>query len=629
MKRLSRLFHNIEKNIAIFFYLTLIILPILQIFLRLFGGGILGLDNYLVHSLLIIGFIGGMLATQENRHLAIGSAEVLSQKSKYVADIIWRCIAVVILTALTVGSLYFLIVGFAIDQRVGVVPLQVLVAVIPIAYIVITKRIIAHLPRKHKVLLTTISAVIGVWFSIGSAYYLFSFLFPTQPLFFLESIYNAQIAFFSIAKIPLIIIFIAAAFIGFPLFLALAGIALTLFSAAGIEVSILPNEGYNMLTNPTIPAIPLFTLAGYILSESKASERLIRVFKQLFGWMPGGLVITTVAASAFFTAFTGASGVTILALGGLLLPILLKEGRYSERFSTGLLTSSSNIGLLFPPSLAIILYGTIAQINIYHVFLGGLLPGALMVTVFCIAGIILTTRERKKKPISYTFNAKDAVYALKDAAFELLVPVVVIVSIVSGIATLIESAAIAVLYVLIVEVLIKRELTIPQVGKVITKCLVIIGGILLILASARGLSYYIIDAQIPTLLSDWVSTHISSRFVFLILLNLALLITGCFMDIFSAILIVAPLVIPLGNLFDIHPVHLGIIFLANLGVGFITPPVGIDLFLASYRFGKPLTKLYRNIIPFFIIEFLMVLLITYVPFISTFLLRFAQSAGGY
>ena len=597
-------------------YLLLMGLPLLQIILRPIGVGILGIDDYLSHALLILGFFGGMIASADGRHLAIGSAELLKPKAAAITALIWKVVATTILTTLTWSALALIVVGFDPNQKIGIIPIALIVPIMISGYAAMAWRCMSGI-RKRRGYWFGASFLVGTLFAIAPIANICFFLLPEVPLF-VDTLLVAHIRFFELFKIPLIITLIACAFLGLPLFIVLAGVAIILFASSGGQLSIVPNEGYNMLTNRAIPAIPLFTLAGYILSESKASQRLVRLFRQLLGWLPGGLVVTAVVASAFFTSFTGASGVTILALGGLLLPMLMREGKFKESFSVGLLTSASNIGLLFPPSLAIILYGTIAQINIFHMFAAGLLPGALVLIAFGAVGVIVSLRRKRE----YRFNLRESWDALKDVIFELLMPVVVLVVLFSGIATLVEAAAIAALYALIIEMFVKREVTLAQLGTILRKCLVIIGGVLMILASARGLSFYIIDAQIPDLLSEWVSTHISSPIVFLLVLNLVLLITGCFMDIFSAILIVAPLIIPLGDLFGIHPVHLGIIFLANLGVGFITPPVGIDLFLSSYRFGKPLTRVYRYVAPFFLLEVALVLIITYLPIVSTFLLRF-------
>ena len=667
------------RLVAYGLYLLLFALPILQIILRQFNASLISIDNYLAHILLFVGFIGGILAAGEGRHLAVGTAQMFPVRVRKITDRMWRVIALIILGSLFIGSIELALIGFTPADSIGGLPLQLIIMIMPIGYLVMCIRFARQLwaqwggasgsseagngsgsgvrsaarsaarkvserifpgaaERKRRSARTSASIAIAasviasVWLAWGSLANLV-FLLDSPPLFF-DNVLIFHIKFFDFLTLPLILLLIWAAFAGLPLFLVLGSIATVLFAANGLPSSLIVNEGYNMLTNPAIPAIPLFTLAGYILSTSRASERLINFFRQVLGWLPGGLIITSVIASAFFTSFTGSSGVTILALGGILFPMLSKSGEYNRGFSRGLLTSSSNIGLLFPPSLAIILYGTIAQINILHVFLGALLPGVLMLITFSTCRLFIPSRVRgtgagAPARAAYQFNARELFTALREAGLELLMPVVVLVSLFTGLVTLVESAAIAVLYALVVEMFIKREVTPEKLIGAIRSCLLIMGGILMILATARGLAYFIIDAQVPTLLSGWVEANISSRFVFLIILNLILLVTGCFMDIFSAILIVAPLVIPLGGLFDVHPVHLAVIFLANLGAGFITPPVGIDLFLASYRFEKPLTKIYRNVFPFFLLEFAIVLIITYVPWISTALLSLAERGGGY
>ncbi|MBI9100272.1 MAG: TRAP transporter large permease subunit, partial [Spirochaetaceae bacterium] len=355
----------------------------------------------------------------------------------------------------------------------------------------------------------------------------------------------------------------------------------------------------------------------FILSESNSGKRLVGLFKSWFGWLPGGLSVMAVLVCAFFTTFTGASGVTILALGGLLSYVLMESGGYSKKFTTGLLTSSGSIGLLFPPSLPIILYGVMAQISIRDMFIGGLIPGAIMVLALSLMGVRHALIS-KIKPIP--FNLKDALFSIKDAIGEIMLPVIILLGYFGGITTIVETSAIAVLYSIILVVFIHKDLKIRELGSVLLKCMPIIGGVLVILAMAKGLSYFIVDAEVPMRLTAMVQAHISSKYIFLILLNILLLITGCLMDIFSAILVVGPLILPLGQLYGIDPVHLGIIFLANLELGYLTPPVGLNLFLASYRFETPLTKVYKMIIPFFVLLVLMVLLITYVPWFSTGLL---------
>ena len=403
-----------------------------------------------------------------------------------------------------------------------------------------------------------------------------------------------------------------------PIFAVIGGLAALLFWHEFTPVTAVPLAAYQLSGQPLLPAIPLFTLSGYILAEGGASRRLVRVFSSWLGWLPGGLAVTTAAAFAFFTSFTGASGVTILSLGGLILPVLT-QSRYSREFSLGLTTASGSIGLLFPPSLAVILYGVYSRTPLDELFLGGLIPGCLLVALVALLGM---RHGRAAERGRRRFEPSMARSAMWEAKWELLLPLVVIGSIFSGLLTLVEAAAVTVLYALVVECLAHRGLSLRgEVAGLAVECCKLVGGVLLILGVALGFTNYLIDAQVPDLALEWVQAHIESKLVFLLALNILLLIVGCMMDIFSAILVVVPLVAPMGAAYGIDPVHLGIIFLANLELGYLTPPVGMNLFLASYRFDVPLTKVYRSVLPFLAILFGGVLLITYLPFLTLALVR--------
>jgi tripartite ATP-independent transporter DctM subunit len=423
------------------------------------------------------------------------------------------------------------------------------------------------------------------------------------------------VAFGAAVKWPLIAVLVASGALGAPIFTVLGGVAAVLFLSSGGSTAVMANECYTMLSGPVIPTIPLFALTGFILSESKAGERLVAFFRAAFGWLPGGLAVMAVVVCAFFTTFTGASGVTILALGGL-LSYALTESRYDKSLSTGLLTASGSIGLLFPPSLPIILYGVIAHVNIKHLFVAGLVPGLLMMTVVALFGVRHASGGHVPR---VPFNRAEFFRTLRVAAWELALPVAILFLYLRGITTLVETSAMSVLYALAITMFVHRDTRIRDVPRVMLKCLSTVGGILVILGVARGLSYYIVDAEVPTQLTAWCSAHIGSKYAFLALLNLALLLTGCFMDIFSAIVVVVPLVVPLANAFGVDPIHLGIIFLANLELGYLTPPVGMNLFLSSYRFGKPMPEVIRASFPMLLVLLVGVLLITYLPILTTFL----------
>jgi C4-dicarboxylate transporter, DctM subunit len=606
---------TIELGLAGAVLLLLAGIPFVEIIIRkVFQTGVPGSYEYILHLVLWVTFVGGMVTTREKGHLALTAGlQRLKGGIQEKISVFNNVLTMVFTFAFFWSSLSFLVLGFDPSMKVGFLPIQLVVAIIPAGFLVMSLHFFGHLPKEGLARIWGgLGLVLGTLISIPSITNMLSFyIFPLPEFFFLisDAIYTTM----SVAGVPLVILLILSAFTGTPIFIVLGGIAYILFSRVGAPPEVIPNEGYVVLTSDTIPAIPLFTVTGFILSESKAGERLVHLFRTFFGWVPGGLVIVAVLVSAFFTTFTGASGVTILALGALLSYALVNSGRYTENFSNGLLTASGSIGLLFPPSLPIIMYAVMAQISVKEMFLGGILPGVLMVLALSAVGVVTALRGKVKR---VPFSGREALSAMKDGIGEVLLPVIIILAYFGGFTTLIETGALAVVYTLVLEVFIKRDLRVRDLLRVVKKCTPIIGGILIILAVAKGLSYYIVDTEAPLRLSEWVGESIQSKYVFLILLNIVLLITGCLMDIFSAIMVVVPLIIPLGEQFGIHPVHLGIIFLANLELGYLTPPVGLNLFLASYRFEKPLSTIYRNVIPFFIILLVTVLLITYVPWFS-------------
>jgi C4-dicarboxylate transporter DctM subunit len=411
--------------------------------------------------------------------------------------------------------------------------------------------------------------------------------------------------------IVLIGVLVVSGVLGAPIFALLGGAAVFLFWGSYNPLASIALSHYSLSTNPTIPALPLFTLAGYFLAEGGASERMVRMLKALVGDLRAGPALVTVLACAFFTSLTGASGVTILALGGLLVPFLT-GARYSERASIGLVTGAGSIGMLFAPCLPLILYAIIAKVEIKAMFLGGIGPGLLLggVTVAWAAWRRPAT-ENEAKP--WRFNGREAWAAIWEAKWELLIPVVSLGSIFGGFATPVEAAAVTALYAFIIEVLVYRDLPWKRLPGVVRECGLLIGGVLLILGVAQGLTNYLVDAQVPSQLVDFVTAHVSSKVLFVAGLTVLLLLIGCMMDVFSAIIIVVPLVVPLGAAYGLNPIHLGALFLANLGLGFLTPPVGMNLFLASYRFGKPMSEVLKASWPYFVLQFFAVILISYWP----------------
>ncbi|MCW8943779.1 MAG: TRAP transporter large permease subunit [Sedimenticola sp.] len=412
------------------------------------------------------------------------------------------------------------------------------------------------------------------------------------------------------------------ALFGAPLFSIIAASAMLGFYRTDIDLSVVAIEFYRIAEMPVLLAIPLFTFAGYLLSESAAPKRLVNLTQALLGWMPGGLAIVSLIACALFTAFTGASGVTIVALGALLYPALTQSG-YRENFSLGLVTTSGSLGLLFAPALPLILYAVIAQqlgiagsITVDAMFLAGILPGLLMLALLTGWSIY----SGRSLPLE-RFSGREALTAIKQAAWELPLPIVVLGGIYSGFFAISEAAAVTAFYVLVVEVFILREISLRNLPAIMRKSMVLVGGILVILGLSLASTNYLIDAGIPRLLFDYVQELVSSKLTFLMLLNIFLLILGTMLDIFSALVLMVPLLLPIAIGYGVDPVHLGIIFLANMQIGYFTPPVGMNLFIASYRFKKPVIQLYLATLPWFLILLAALLIITYWPWLSLALLN--------
>jgi C4-dicarboxylate transporter DctM subunit len=403
---------------------------------------------------------------------------------------------------------------------------------------------------------------------------------------------------------------------GAPLFIVLGGLALVLFATVGIDAQAVIIEMYRLASAPTLIAIPLFTFAGYLLAESKSPERLVNLYRVVFGWIPGGLAIVSFIACAFFTSFNGASGVTIIALGGLLYPLLTKE-RYSERFSMGLITTSGSLGLLFPPSLPLILYAVVAQVNVDALFLAGIIPGTLLIILLSLFSMRAGLRS---KVVRQPFDVKAIWPALREAIWIVPLPFIILVGIYGGFFTASEAAAITVVYVLLVELAIYRDLTITKdIPRIAAQSMVLVGSIMVILGCALGLTNYLVDEQIPMKIIELMRTFITSKWVFLALLNVFLLIVGCLMDIFSATIVVVPLIVPIAKEFGINPLHLGIVFLTNLEIGYIHPPMGLNLFISSIRFKRPIMEICITVLPFLAVLLLALIIITYVPWLSMWL----------
>jgi tripartite ATP-independent transporter DctM subunit len=583
---------------------VLMLLPIIEIAGRkLFHRGVTGAAAFEQHLVLIIGLLGGMFAARDRRLLALSTLTSFFKGR-------WQIFARVFSSAFAAGITIFLClaaVQLVQSEKAGGallaygIPRWTVQLIMPIGFAVIALRLLWHAADTWRGRLAALAIAGGmVW--IG--------LHPP----------------FEAAKlvIPGLIALVVAVILGAPIFVMLGGAALILFWGEDSPIASISLTHYSMVTNPTLPTVPLFTLAGYFLAEGGASKRLIRVFQSLLGQFRGGPAIVTVLGCAFFTSFTGASGVTILALGGLLMPMLLAAG-YSERSTLGLLTGSGGLGLLFPPSLPLILYAIVASSNakssgvsIEKMFLGGLGPGVLLVGMAIWLGIRLGPKQRDPT----RFNAAEAGQAIWAAKWELLLPVVALVALFGGFATPVEAAAVTAFYAFIVETFLMRDFSGPrEISRVMAECGLLVGGVLLILGVALGFTNYLIDAQVPSRAVEWVTGAMKSKYAFLLALNVCLLVVGCVMDMYSAIVVVVPIIVPLGIAYGIDPIHLGIIFLANLELGLLTPTAGINIFLSSYRFRKPVLEVSRAVIPMQILLVIGLLLITYLPPLTTFLPR--------
>ena len=413
--------------------------------------------------------------------------------------------------------------------------------------------------------------------------------------------------------------------LGAPLFAVIAASTLLAFARTDADLTVVIIEIYRLAEMPVLLAIRLFTFAGYLLGESGAPQRLVRITNALLGWLPGGLAAVVLVVCALFTAFTGASGITIVALGALLYPAL-KQAGYPERFNLGLITTSGSIGLLFAPSLPLILYSVVAQqlnigqpVAIGDLFIAGILPGILIIALLAIWGL---WQQRSHEIPQAPFSTREALAAVRDAAWELPLPIIVLGGIYSGYFAVSEAAAVTALYVLIVEVFIHREIRLTALPGVMRESMVLVGAILIVLSMSLASTNYLLDAEVPAQLFAYIREHVQDKYGFLLLLTLFLLVLGMMLDIFSALVIMVPLMLPIAIGYGIHPVHFGIIFLATMEIGYLLPPVGMNLFIASYRFNRPVLEIFRAVLPFIAILIVAVLIITYWPWLSLGLLRY-------
>lgn len=589
---------NVENLALTLCLAAMVLLPLIDIVLRPTALVLPGSSAIQCHLTLFLCMIGGAVAARERRLLALSTVTAfLKGRAKAWARLFSGACAATIVCVLFVAGLRFVLQQREAGNILAYgVPIWLAQAVLPLGFGLIALRLLWHSADKWAGRAISALIAFALWAVV-------QWVSP-EP---------------STMVLPAMLLLLAATVFGAPIFVTIGGAALILLWGEAIPIEMMPIRHYQQVTNASLPAIPMFTLAGYFLAEGGAGKRLVRVFQTLVGHFRGGPAIATVLVCAFFTSFTGASGVTILALGGLLMPVLL-AARYSEKDALGLLTGSGSIGLLFPPCLPVILYAIIASIDINQMFLGGILPGTLMVIAASLWGVARSPKTAGGEGGKFLWS--EAKSALWDAKWELLLPVVACGALFSGYATAVEASAITALYAFVVESMVYKDLRIARdVPRVMTECGLLVGAILLILGVALGFTGYLVQAQVPERLIAWVQASVHSPLVFLLALNVFLLIVGCLMDIFSAIIVVVPLMVPLGAAFGIDPVHLGIIFLANLELGYLTPPVGMNLFLSSYRFNKPMPRMWASIVPILLVLLGGVLLITYVPFLSTALPR--------
>lgn len=587
-----------EELVATLALAAMVLLPLAEIVIRpLVSGGIPGSIPFVQHFTLVVGFLGAGLAARHGKLIALATANFITAGPiRRATEVFSSTVGATVSAILTTAAIVFVVMEVGEGREIAIgIRTWVFQLVLPVSFALITFRLVWRAGGWFARAIVAIGVVTGVWL--------------TQSFGILEGT----------AGWPWVVLVVLAAMAGAPIFTVLAGAALFLYMTEAISPAIVPLYAYDLATEPHLPAIPLFTLTGFILAEGRTSERLLRLFQALVGWVPGGTAVGCVVACAFFTIFTGGSGVTILALGGLLMPALINDG-YRDRFSVGLLTASGSLGLLLPPAMPLILYAVIAEVAPENLFVGGILPGVLLIAVVCGWGMregLVTGAGR------HAFAWSEARAALWGAKWELGLPIVVLIALFSGRATLVETSALAALYAAIITGVVHRDFFIgPGLRHAFRKCIELIGGVLIILAVAKGFTAYMVDVDIPFRLLDWTQTHIESKFMFLLALNVFLLAVGCLMDIFSAIVVVVPLISTIGAAYGIDPVHLGIIFIANLELGYLTPPVGLNLFLASYRFERPLLEVYRASLPFLAIRGVGVLIITYVPWLTLGLLEF-------
>lgn len=571
------------------------LLPLAEIVLRAaFGTGISGAASLTQHLVLVVGMLGAAIAAREGRLLSLFAAQgLLKGRVAPLARSFAMTVAVVVSALLCIAACQFVLAEHAGGRVIAYgIPVWLGQAVLPLGFALICLRLARRTAPRWSGRIA-LAALAGAVCALA---------ITRTTLGGVETV----------VALGLLLI---AALLGAPVFVAIGGAALLLFWNDGLPIASIPLDHYRLVVNASLPMIPLFTLAGYFLAEGGAPRRLIRVCNALFGGLRGGAAVVTVLACAFFASFSGASGVTIIALGGMLMPLLISAG-YAQKHALGLLAASGSLGGLLPPGLPLVLYAIVARIPIRDMFLAGLAPTLLMLALIGIWGYARAPRAAGRE--AHRIDWREARAALYAAKWELALPPIAFLGLFAGIATPVEAAALTAAYAFIVEVAVHRDLDLRRdVPRVMAECGLLVGGILLILGVALGLSTYLVDARIPERAVDWAAVSLPSRWMFLLALNLFLLAAGCILDIFSAIVVLVPLVVPIGLAFGVDPVHLGIVFLVNMELGYLTPPVGMNLYFTAYRFAKPLPEVFRAVLPAIAVLGLGLALVTALPWLAT------------
>lgn len=590
----QRLTHGVGLFVGVL-ALVMVVLPVVQTLARKFAGTEIPSASVIVqHLTLWVGFLGALLAAGTGKHLALSTVEAIPQgRPRRVAYLISRITSSAV-TALLAAAAWKVVEADSTGGRtvVGSLPVSWSEAVMPVAFALMALRFAWRVGDGPQSWLDR-----GLAVAAAGAIFLLGRVGPSE------------------AVVTVLFVLLAVAFLsGTPIFVVMGAAAMLLFWRDDTPIAAVPAETFRLVSSATLPAIPLLTVAGYVLAEGGAAKRLVRAYKGFFGWMPGGVAIMVTVVCALFTTLTGGSGVTILALGGLFLP-MMKEEKYPEGFSHGLVTASGSLGLLFPPSLPVILYSVVASVPVAHLFLGGLVPGLLMMAMVATYGIVVGIRNKVPRE---AFVAKEAARGLWEARWDLGLPIIVVGTVASGFGTVVEASALGCAYALFVEMVVFRTIHVRRdLPRVLSTAATLVGAVVILLGLAMGMSSWLVDAEVPTALLEWTTEHIKSPWLFLLALNVGLLVFGSVLEIYAAIVVLAPLVAPIGAHYGIDPVHLGIVFLANLELGFLFPPMGLNLFLSATRFQKPLPWLYARTLPFLLILAVGVLLITYLDVMTT------------